>query len=66
MAWKDPSLTAWMILPFVGLAMEGPIAWDGLLTFWLRNVAVGLWIAVMGVVLGQAIYRQRDAEGVAA
>jgi hypothetical protein len=51
---------------FVGLAMEGPIAWDGLLTFWLRNVAVGLWIAVMGVVLGQAIYRQREAEGVAA
>ena len=51
---------------FVGLAMEGPIAWDGLLTFWLKNIAVGLWIAVMGVVLGQAIYRQRDAEGVAA
>jgi hypothetical protein len=48
---------------FVGLAMDGPIAWDGLLTFWVRNTAVGLWIAVMGVVLGQAIYRQRDAEG---
>src|SRR4029434_9912724 len=52
--------------PFVGLAMDGPIAWDGLLTFWVRNVAIGLWIAVMGVVLGQAIYRQRAAEAVAA
>jgi hypothetical protein len=44
---------------FVGLAMDGPIAWDGLLTFWVRNVAIGLWIIVMAVVLGQAIKRQR-------
>jgi hypothetical protein len=51
---------------FVGLALEGPIAWDGLLTFWVRNAAIALWIVVMGVVLGRAIYRQRDAEGVAA
>src|SRR5262245_38074486 len=50
---------------FVGLALRGPIAWDGLLTFWVRNIAIGLWIAVMGVVLGQAIYRQRAAEAVA-
>jgi undecaprenyl pyrophosphate phosphatase UppP len=51
---------------FVGLALEGPIAWDGLLTFWVRNVAVGLWIAVMGVVLGRQIRRQRAEERVAA
>jgi hypothetical protein len=44
---------------FAGLALEGPIAWDGLLTFWVRNIAVGLWITVMGVVLGRAIHRQR-------
>ena len=44
---------------FVGAAMTGPIAWDGLLTFWVRNVAIGLWIIVMAVVLGQAIRRQR-------
>jgi hypothetical protein len=44
---------------FVGTAMTGPIAWDGLLTFWVRNVAIGLWIVVMTVVLGQAIKRQR-------
>ena len=51
---------------FVGLAMAGPIAWDGLLTFWVRNVAIGLWIAVMGIVLGQVIHRQRGEEAVAA
>jgi len=44
---------------FAGAAMTGPIAWDGLLTFWVRNVAIGLWIVVMAVVLGQAIKRQR-------
>jgi hypothetical protein len=52
---------------FVGLAMSGPIAWDGLLTFWVRNIAIGLWIVVMAVVLGQAIARQRaEDEAVAA
>jgi hypothetical protein len=51
---------------FVGLALAGPMAWDGLLSFWIRNIAIGLWIAVMGVVVGQAIYRQRREEAVAA
>jgi hypothetical protein len=51
---------------FIGLALGGPMAWDGLLSFWVRNIAIGLWIAVMGVVLGQAIYRQRHEEEVAA
>jgi hypothetical protein len=50
---------------FVGLALVGPMAWDGLLSFWIRNIAIGLWIAVMGVVVGQAIYRQRREEAVA-
>jgi hypothetical protein len=47
---------------FVGLAVEGPIAWDGLLSFWVRNFGIGVWIAVMGVVLGRTIYRQRAEE----
>ena len=51
---------------FVGAALTGPIAWDGLLTFWVRNVAIGLWIVVMGVVLGQAIQRQQSEEEAAA
>jgi len=61
-------LVAALLVPacFVGLALEGPIAWDGLLTFWVRNVAVGLWIVVMGFVLGRTIHRQRNREGSAA
>jgi hypothetical protein len=50
---------------FAGLAMTGPLAWDGLLTFWVRNAAIGVWIVVMAVVLARAIRRQR-AEGEAA
>jgi len=42
--------------------MSGPIAWDGLLTFWVRNIAIGVWIVVMAVVLGEAIKRQRTEE----
>jgi hypothetical protein len=61
-------LVAALLVPgaFVGAAMTGPIAWDGLLTFWVRNAAIGAWIVVMGVVLGRAIYRQRNAEEAAA
>jgi hypothetical protein len=44
---------------FVGLALSGPMAWDGALSFWLKNSAIVVWIVVMGVVLGQAIYRER-------
>ncbi|MBV9320702.1 MAG: hypothetical protein JO106_12475, partial [Mycobacterium sp.] len=51
---------------FTGLALGGPMAWDGVLSFWLRNVAIAVWIVVMGVVLGQAIYRQRVDDRVAA
>jgi hypothetical protein len=47
---------------FAGTALTGPIAWDGLLTFWVRNVAIGLWIVVMAVVLARAITRQRAEE----
>ena len=49
---------------FVGAAMTGPLAWDGLLTFWVRNAAIGTWIIVMAAVLGQAIKRQRSADEV--
>jgi hypothetical protein len=48
---------------FVGLALEsGALAWDGLLTFWVKNVAIAIWIIVMGLALGQAIYERRRAE----
>jgi hypothetical protein len=52
---------------FAGAAMTGPIAWDGLLTFWVRNAAIGVWIVVMAVVLARAIERERaEGEAVAA
>lgn len=44
---------------FVGVSLTGPLAWDGLLSFWVKNIAIAVWIVVMGVVLGQAIYRER-------
>jgi hypothetical protein len=44
---------------FVALTLEGPIAWDGIVSFGVRNGAVGLWLVVMTIVLGTTIYRQR-------
>jgi hypothetical protein len=44
---------------FVGLALSGPLAWDGTLSFWLKNTSIAVWIVVMGVVLGRAVYRDR-------
>jgi hypothetical protein len=45
---------------FTGLALGGPMAWDGLLPFWVKNIAIAVWIVVMGVVIGQTIWRQRN------
>jgi len=44
---------------FTALSFTGPLAWDGLLSFWVKNIAIAVWIVVMGVVLGQNIRRQR-------
>lgn len=44
---------------FVGMSLTGPLAWDGFLSFWEKNVAIAVWIAVMGVVLGRAVYGER-------
>ncbi len=44
---------------FVGLTFEGPFAWDGTLSFGARNIALGLWITVMGAMLWRAVQRQR-------
>ena len=46
---------------FVALTLSGPVAWDGVLSFWLKNIAIGAWIVVMGAALGQAIRRERLA-----
>jgi hypothetical protein len=51
---------------FTGLALDGPMAWNGLLPFWLKNISIAVWIAVMGVVIGQTLRRQRAEDQVAA
>jgi hypothetical protein len=47
---------------FAGLTLTGPFAWNGFLSFWVKNVAIALWLVVMAVVLGEAIRRDRLAE----
>jgi len=51
---------------FTALTFTGPLAWDGLLSFWVKNIAIAAWIVVMGGVLGQSILRQRAEERIAA
>lgn len=60
--------TAIALMPaaFAALSLDGPLAWDGLLSFWVKNIAIAAWIIVMGVVLGQTIVRQRRREQVSA
>ncbi|MGV0745910.1 hypothetical protein [Mycolicibacterium sp. XJ870] len=40
---------------------SGPLAWDGAISFWLRNIAFALFIAVMFFVVRNAIARQARA-----
>ncbi|WP_166908252.1 hypothetical protein [Mycobacterium sp. DL440] len=51
---------------FTALSFDGPLAWDGALSFWLKNIAIAVWILVMGVVLAQTIKQQRAMDKVAA
>jgi len=51
---------------FTALSFTGPIAWDGLLSFWVKNIAIAVWIIVMGIVLGQTIRQQRAQDRVIA
>ncbi|MGB1561910.1 MAG: hypothetical protein ACPHN2_10450 [Sinimarinibacterium flocculans] len=46
--------------------LEGPLAWDGAVSFWLRNAAIGLWLVVMTLVLGRNVLREHSAMEAAA
>ncbi|MDT3438125.1 hypothetical protein QOZ89_00705 [Pseudofrankia sp. BMG5.37] len=46
---------------FAGLTLSGVLAWDGFLSFWVRNVAIAIWIVVMSVVLGRSLRRDSAA-----
>jgi hypothetical protein len=58
--------TALATAPAVGAAIfrTGPLAWDGAISFWLRNGAFALFVVVMFFVLRGALHRQAVAEGV--
>jgi hypothetical protein len=51
---------------FSGVAgLTGPLAWDGLFPFWIKNAALLLWIGVTAYVVASAIFLQRREEGMA-
>jgi hypothetical protein len=60
--------TALVMAPAAGAAIfrTGPLAWDGVVSFWLRNGAFALFVVVMFFVLRAALHRQAVEEGVAA
>jgi hypothetical protein len=80
-AWDDqetpvfPRWVAWfnvamavVVAPaaFAGLTTSGVFAWDGFVSFWVKNVAFLAWIVVMAMVLRPAMARDRGATEVTA
>jgi len=61
-------LTALLMTPgaFALMFMKGPLAWDGILAFWLRVGTYGLYVAVMFFVVRAAIEQQAREAGAAA
>ncbi|MBB5915202.1 hypothetical protein BJY24_004069 [Nocardia transvalensis] len=64
--WVAPYslLTAVAMVPSAGASVfrDGPLAWDGFLSFWLRNGAFALFVGVMFVVVRAAMRRQAREE----
>ncbi|MGE2837019.1 hypothetical protein [Mycobacterium sp. SMC-4] len=60
--------TAVAMIPAAGAAVmqSGPLAWDGLLAFWLRNGAFAAFVVVMFVVLRKVLRQQAVQDGVIA
>jgi hypothetical protein len=65
--WVAPFsiLTAAAMVPAAcgATVRTGPLAWDGLVSFWLRNGAFAVFITVMFFVVRAAIERQAAEEG---
>lgn len=61
-------VTAILMMPAAGAAVfrTGPLAWDGVISFWLRNGAFGLFVIVMFFVLRTALRNQAIEEQVVA
>jgi len=45
---------------FAGLTKSGVFAWDGLVSFWVKNVAIAVWIVVMAWALRSAMARDGE------
>ena len=60
--------TAVAMAPAVGAAIftSGPLAWDGAVSFWLRNGSFALFVLVMFFVLRKVLQRQAVDERVQA
>ncbi|MCB0928387.1 MAG: hypothetical protein U0R77_02650 [Mycolicibacterium insubricum] len=60
--------TAAAIVPSAAAAVcrTGPLAWDGLISFWLRNGALAAFVVVMFFVLRRTLVRQAVTDGVVA
>ena len=60
--------TAAAMVPAAGAAVfhTGPLAWNGLLSFWVRNGAFALFVVVMFFVLRTALHRQAVEDRVVA
>ena len=51
---------------FAGVdGFEGPLAWDGLFPFWIKNAAMLLWIVLTAYVVASATLLQRREAGIA-
>ncbi len=61
-------ITAVAMVPAAGAAVfhTGPLAWDGLLAFWLRNGAFAVFVIVMFFVLRTALHQQAVGDRVIA
>jgi len=51
---------------FAGLTLSGAFAWNGFLSFWVKNIAIAVWLIVMAVALGRAMDRDSMPVGAAA
>lgn len=60
--------TGMAMVPAAGAAVfhTGPLAWDGLLSFWLRNGAFAAFVVVMFFVLRTALRKQAVLDGLIA
>lgn len=45
---------------FAGMTLSGPFAWNGFFSFWVKNIAIALWLIVMAVILGRAVERDHQ------